>query len=89
MLVCTSCGIATTTLVVKGKPEIFFKTFNCNFVEYLRFPTATSTTIKLVNSLELPAITICPKIGDSFHFNEIYAGRVFLGNLQRTDPNSI
>ncbi|KAH7696542.1 Protein DEL-8, partial [Aphelenchoides avenae] len=46
LFVCTSCGIYTTVEVIR---------------EYIRGPTATSTTIRLVPSLELPAITICPK----------------------------
>lgn len=29
--------------------------------------------IKLVSTLELPAITICPKVSDSFNFQAIYA----------------
>lgn len=52
-----SCGTATTVLVI---------------IEYIQGPTATSTTIKLVPSLELPAITVCPKVPDAFNFDKIY-----------------
>ncbi|KAJ1364200.1 hypothetical protein KIN20_024231 [Parelaphostrongylus tenuis] len=52
MIVCIMCGTVTTTLVI---------------LEYVDGPTATSTTIRLVDSLELPAITICPKIPDAFN----------------------
>jgi hypothetical protein len=55
--VCTSCGTATTVLVI---------------IEYIQGPTATSTTIKLVPSLELPAITVCPKVPDAFDFDKIF-----------------
>lgn len=41
-------------------------------LEYIQGPTSTSTTIKLVPSLELPAITVCPKVPDSFDFDKIY-----------------
>lgn len=57
LFVCTSCGTATTVLVI---------------IEYIQGPTATSTTIKLVPSLEMPAITVCPKVPDAFDFDMIY-----------------
>lgn len=41
-------------------------------IEYVDGPTATSTIIKLVESQEFPAITICPKVPDVIKFNEIY-----------------
>uniref|UniRef100_A0A158R418 Amiloride-sensitive sodium channel n=1 Tax=Syphacia muris TaxID=451379 RepID=A0A158R418_9BILA len=52
MAICICCGTTTTTMVI---------------VEYLNGPTATSTTIRLVNSLELPSITICPKVPDALN----------------------
>ncbi|CAI4229387.1 unnamed protein product [Auanema sp. JU1783] len=52
MAICIICGTITTSLVV---------------LEYINGPTATSTTIKLVKSLELPAITICPKVPDALN----------------------
>lgn len=58
LIVCTVSGVGTTTLVIR---------------EYLSGQTATSTTIKLVSSLELPAITICPKTSDLFNFPLIYS----------------
>ncbi|KAF7640208.1 hypothetical protein Mgra_00000035 [Meloidogyne graminicola] len=58
LVLCTCCGTATTVLVI---------------IEYIRGPTASSTTIRLVvPSLELPAITICPKVPDAFNFDAIY-----------------
>lgn len=53
LVLCTSCGTATTILVI---------------IEYIKGPTATSTTIRLVSSIELPAITVCPKVSDAFNF---------------------
>ncbi|CAJ0609662.1 unnamed protein product [Cylicocyclus nassatus] len=58
MVICIVCGIVTTTLVVK---------------EYVDGPTATSTTIRLVDRLELPAITICPKVPDAFDKTRLLA----------------
>uniref|UniRef100_A0A8R1I1Z9 Uncharacterized protein n=3 Tax=Caenorhabditis japonica TaxID=281687 RepID=A0A8R1I1Z9_CAEJA len=52
ILICIGCGSFFTVLIV---------------IEYTEGPTATSTTIRLVNSLEFPAITICPKTPDSFN----------------------
>uniref|UniRef100_A0A0N5D3W6 Amiloride-sensitive sodium channel n=1 Tax=Thelazia callipaeda TaxID=103827 RepID=A0A0N5D3W6_THECL len=52
MVICISCGTVTTILVI---------------IEYIEGPTATSITIRLVDSMEFPAITICPKIPDAFH----------------------
>lgn len=57
LVLCTCCGTATTVLVI---------------IEYIRGPTASSTTIRLVPSLELPAITICPKVPDAFNFDALY-----------------
>ncbi|KAI6201972.1 Na+ channel, amiloride-sensitive family-containing protein [Aphelenchoides besseyi] len=57
LFVCTSCGTATTILVI---------------IEYIHGPTATSTTIRLVPSLKLPAITVCPKVPDAFDFDDLY-----------------
>ncbi|CAD5222235.1 unnamed protein product [Bursaphelenchus xylophilus] len=57
LFVCTSCGTATTVLVV---------------IEYLQGPTATSTTIRLVSSLQLPAITVCPKVPDALDFDGLF-----------------
>ncbi|KAI1725788.1 amiloride-sensitive sodium channel domain-containing protein [Ditylenchus destructor] len=57
LVLCTSCGTATTILVI---------------IEYIRGPTATSTTIRLVPTMELPAITVCPKVPDAFNFEEMY-----------------
>ncbi|CAJ0560016.1 unnamed protein product, partial [Mesorhabditis spiculigera] len=51
LVMCIICGVTTTTLVV---------------LEYIEGPTQTSTTIRLVDSLELPGITICPKVPDIF-----------------------
>ncbi|CAJ0938435.1 unnamed protein product, partial [Mesorhabditis belari] len=51
LTLCVVCGVTTTTLVI---------------IEYIKGPTSTSTTIRLVDSLELPGITICPKIPDIF-----------------------
>ncbi|KAE9550848.1 hypothetical protein FO519_005929 [Halicephalobus sp. NKZ332] len=56
LLVCILCGTYTTVLVV---------------LEYIQGPTATSTTIKVVDTLELPALTICPKVPDAFNFTGI------------------
>uniref|UniRef100_A0A0N4ZJG8 Acid-sensing ion channel 1-like n=1 Tax=Parastrongyloides trichosuri TaxID=131310 RepID=A0A0N4ZJG8_PARTI len=41
-------------------------------VEYLNGQTATSTTIKIASSMQLPAVTICPKTGDAFNFSGLY-----------------
>uniref|UniRef100_A0A1I7TZX7 Uncharacterized protein n=1 Tax=Caenorhabditis tropicalis TaxID=1561998 RepID=A0A1I7TZX7_9PELO len=56
ILICISLGAFTTLLII---------------IEYIQGPTATSTTIRLVNSLEFPAITICPKVPDSFNITGI------------------
>uniref|UniRef100_A0A9J2PYA3 Uncharacterized protein n=1 Tax=Ascaris lumbricoides TaxID=6252 RepID=A0A9J2PYA3_ASCLU len=72
ILTCMTCGTTTTVLVI---------------LEYIHGPTATSTTIRLVNlcvvilldsdfmtqSLELPAITICPKIADAFNLSPLFS----------------
>lgn len=58
LFICTAAGTGTTVLVIK---------------EYLQGQTATSTTIKLVSSLALPSVTICPKVSDSFQSDAIYA----------------
>ncbi|CEF71453.1 Na+ channel, amiloride-sensitive family-containing protein [Strongyloides ratti] len=63
---CASLCIAMTTLVI---------------LEYLNMQTATSTTIKIVPSLELPGITICPKVADALNFTGIY------DNLKINFPN--
>ncbi|VDO27855.1 unnamed protein product [Haemonchus placei] len=65
MIVCIICGSVTTTLVI---------------LEYVDGPTATSTTIRLVESLELPAITICPKVPDAFNATGI------LGDIRVSFP---
>ncbi|EGT57946.1 CBN-TAG-263 protein [Caenorhabditis brenneri] len=56
IIICISLGAFTTLLII---------------IEYIQGPTATSTTIRLVNSLEFPAITICPKVPDSFNISGI------------------
>uniref|UniRef100_A0AC34FH35 Uncharacterized protein n=1 Tax=Panagrolaimus sp. ES5 TaxID=591445 RepID=A0AC34FH35_9BILA len=56
LIICIFCGIFTTVLVV---------------IEYVEGPTATSTTIKMVNTLEFPTITVCPKVPDAFNFTNI------------------
>ncbi|KAK6041636.1 hypothetical protein COOONC_20859, partial [Cooperia oncophora] len=66
MVVCIICGSFTTTLVI---------------LEYVEGPTATSTTIRLVESLELPAITICPKVPDAFNATGL------LGDIRVTFPD--
>uniref|UniRef100_A0AC35TZD6 Acid-sensing ion channel 5 n=1 Tax=Rhabditophanes sp. KR3021 TaxID=114890 RepID=A0AC35TZD6_9BILA len=67
LLVCGGACIVTTTFVV---------------IEYLDGPTATSTTIKLVDSLQFPAITICPKTPDVLNFSAIAGDmRVFFPNM--------
>ncbi|KAK5968404.1 hypothetical protein GCK32_018902 [Trichostrongylus colubriformis] len=65
MVVCIICGSVTTTLVI---------------LEYVEGPTATSTTIRLVESLELPAITICPKVPDALNATGIF------GDIRVTFP---
>ncbi|VDP09092.1 unnamed protein product [Heligmosomoides polygyrus] len=65
MVVCIMSGTVTTTLVI---------------LEYVDGPTATSTTIRLVDSLELPAITICPKVPDAFNSTGIF------GDIRATFP---
>uniref|UniRef100_A0A0K0EV66 DEgenerin Like (inferred by orthology to a D. melanogaster protein) n=1 Tax=Strongyloides venezuelensis TaxID=75913 RepID=A0A0K0EV66_STRVS len=57
LFICGSACVAMTAMVV---------------IEYVDGPTATSTIIKLVESQEFPAITICPKVPDVIKFNEIY-----------------
>uniref|UniRef100_A0A0N5B7K5 Acid-sensing ion channel 1 n=1 Tax=Strongyloides papillosus TaxID=174720 RepID=A0A0N5B7K5_STREA len=57
LLACASLCITMTTLVVS---------------EYLNMQTATSTTIKVVPSLQIPAVTICPKVADALDFEGIY-----------------
>uniref|UniRef100_A0A0K0END6 Acid-sensing ion channel 1 n=1 Tax=Strongyloides stercoralis TaxID=6248 RepID=A0A0K0END6_STRER len=66
LFACASLCITMTTLVIK---------------EYLNMQTVTSTTIKIVPSLDLPAITICPKAADAFNFSGIY------DNLKNDFPN--
>uniref|UniRef100_A0A1I7XCQ5 Amiloride-sensitive sodium channel n=1 Tax=Heterorhabditis bacteriophora TaxID=37862 RepID=A0A1I7XCQ5_HETBA len=66
MVVCIICGTTTTILVI---------------LEYVEGPTATSTTIKLVDSLELPAITICPKVPDAFN------AKGLLSDIKKSIPN--
>ncbi|VDM78842.1 unnamed protein product, partial [Strongylus vulgaris] len=74
MIVCIMCGTITTTLVI---------------LEYVDGPTATSTTIRLVDSLELPAITICPKVPDAFNstglFADIYESLPGIDNVTAND----
>ncbi|CAI5455521.1 unnamed protein product [Caenorhabditis angaria] len=65
ILICLSLGATTTILVV---------------LEYIQGPTATSTTIRLMNSMEFPAITICPKVPDSFNISGI------LSDVKETVP---
>ncbi|KAI6169977.1 hypothetical protein M3Y97_01167700 [Aphelenchoides bicaudatus] len=54
---CTICGMWTIMLVI---------------IEYNRAPTATSITIKLVSSLELPAITVCPEFPDALNYEPLF-----------------
>uniref|UniRef100_A0A7E4VKZ7 Sodium channel protein Nach n=1 Tax=Panagrellus redivivus TaxID=6233 RepID=A0A7E4VKZ7_PANRE len=49
--------------------------------EYVQGPTVTSTTIKLVNSMEFPPIVVCPKIPDAFDFPAI------LEDIRNIRPN--
>ncbi|TMS35955.1 hypothetical protein L596_003237 [Steinernema carpocapsae] len=64
---CVVGGTATTVLVI---------------IEYLNGPTATSTTIRLVTTLKLPAVTICPKIPDAFNFTLLYTDmKTFLPSI--------
>uniref|UniRef100_A0A915C6N9 Hcy-binding domain-containing protein n=1 Tax=Parascaris univalens TaxID=6257 RepID=A0A915C6N9_PARUN len=58
ILICIICGTTTTVLVI---------------LEYIHGPTATSTTIRLTESLELPAITVCPKIADAFDLSPLFS----------------
>uniref|UniRef100_A0A914ENI2 Uncharacterized protein n=1 Tax=Acrobeloides nanus TaxID=290746 RepID=A0A914ENI2_9BILA len=57
VLICITGGTSMVVMVI---------------LEYIQGPTATSTTIRLVNSLELPGIIICPKTPDSFNFTLLY-----------------
>ncbi|CAB3410408.1 unnamed protein product [Caenorhabditis bovis] len=66
IIVCLSFGLTTTTLII---------------LEYIQGPTATSTTIRLVDSLEFPAITIFPKIPDSFDIAGLQ------GDINESIPN--
>uniref|UniRef100_A0A914H2D0 Uncharacterized protein n=1 Tax=Globodera rostochiensis TaxID=31243 RepID=A0A914H2D0_GLORO len=57
LVLCIMCGIWSTIMVI---------------LEFIDAPTATSTTIRLVPSLELPAITVCPKVPDAYNFTAMY-----------------
>ncbi|KAK0396286.1 hypothetical protein QR680_001657 [Steinernema hermaphroditum] len=75
VVTCVVGGTVTTALVV---------------IEYVNGPTATSTTIRLVTTLKLPAVTICPKVPDAFNFTELFGDmRTFLPNISESGARDL